>query len=55
MIEPGVGAHRIMAERAGAKRTLEIAGASHAVGVSRPAETATLILEAARSRTPVQA
>jgi pimeloyl-ACP methyl ester carboxylesterase len=50
-----VGAHRIMAQRAGAKRTLEIAGASHAVGVSRAAETATLILEAARSRTPVEA
>jgi pimeloyl-ACP methyl ester carboxylesterase len=50
-----VGAHRIMAQRAGAKRTLEIAGASHAVGVSRAAETAALILEAARSRTPVEA
>jgi pimeloyl-ACP methyl ester carboxylesterase len=50
-----VGAHRIMAERAGALRTLEIAGASHAVGVSRAAETAALILEAARSRTPVEA
>jgi pimeloyl-ACP methyl ester carboxylesterase len=50
-----VGAHRIMAERAGARRTLEIAGASHAVGVSRAAETATLILEAARSRSPVEA
>ena len=50
-----VGAHRIMAERAGAKRTLEIAGASHAVAVSHAAETATLILEAARSRTPVEA
>lgn len=50
-----VGAHRIMAERAGAKRTVEIAGASHAVGVSRAAETASLILEAARSGSPVEA
>jgi pimeloyl-ACP methyl ester carboxylesterase len=43
-----VGAHRIMAERAGAKRTVEIAGSSHVVGVSHPAETAELILEAAQ-------
>jgi pimeloyl-ACP methyl ester carboxylesterase len=41
------GAHRIMAERAGAKRTIEIAGASHVVGVSHPRDTAQLILEAA--------
>jgi pimeloyl-ACP methyl ester carboxylesterase len=41
------GAHRIMAERAGARRTTEIAGASHVVGVSHPTETAQLILEAA--------
>lgn len=38
------GAHRIMAERAGSKGTIEIAGASHVVGVSHPAETAELIL-----------
>jgi pimeloyl-ACP methyl ester carboxylesterase len=42
-----VGAHRIMAARAGARRTVEIAGASHVVGISHPAETAELILEAA--------
>ena len=30
------GAHRVMAERAGARRTVEIAGASHVVGVSHP-------------------
>ena len=42
-----VGAHRAMAERAGAKRTIEIAGASHVVGVSHPSETVQLILEAA--------
>ena len=40
-------AHRIMADRAGAKRTIEIARASHVVGVSHPGETAQLILEAA--------
>jgi pimeloyl-ACP methyl ester carboxylesterase len=45
-----VGAHRIMAERAGAQRTVEIAGSSHVVGVSYPSETAELILEAAQSR-----
>ena len=38
---------RFMAERAGARRTLEIPGASHALLVSQPAATADLILEAA--------
>jgi pimeloyl-ACP methyl ester carboxylesterase len=42
-----VGAHRIMAERAGSRRTVEIAGASHVVGISHPDETAALVLEAA--------
>jgi pimeloyl-ACP methyl ester carboxylesterase len=41
------GAHRIMAERAKARKTVEIAGASHVVGISHPAETARLILQAA--------
>jgi pimeloyl-ACP methyl ester carboxylesterase len=45
-----VGAHRIMAERASAKSSLEIAGGSHAVGVSHAEETAEMILEAAGSR-----
>ena len=45
-----VGAHRIMAERAGARRSVEIPGASHVVGVSHPAETAALIVEAAGQR-----
>ena len=40
------GAHHIMAERAGARRTVEIAGASHVVGISHPAEVADLVLEA---------
>jgi pimeloyl-ACP methyl ester carboxylesterase len=35
-----------MAERAGARRTLEIPGASHAITVSHPEATARLILEA---------
>ena len=38
---------RYMAERAGARRTIEIPGASHAITVSRPEETAQLIVEAA--------
>jgi pimeloyl-ACP methyl ester carboxylesterase len=38
---------RFMAERAGARHTIEIPGASHAVAVSRPQATADLILEAA--------
>jgi len=38
---------RFMAERAGAQRTLQIPGASHAVAVSQPQTTADLILEAA--------
>jgi pimeloyl-ACP methyl ester carboxylesterase len=50
-----VGAHRIMAERASAKSTLEIPGASHVVGVSHPTETAEMILEAARSRGTAEA
>jgi pimeloyl-ACP methyl ester carboxylesterase len=44
------GALRIMAARAGSRRTLEIAGASHAVGISHPRETARMILVAARVR-----
>jgi pimeloyl-ACP methyl ester carboxylesterase len=44
------GAHHIMAERAGARRTVEIAGASHVVGISHPAETLQIILEAAGAR-----
>ena len=38
---------RFLAERAGARRTLEIPGASHAALVSQPQATADLILEAA--------
>ena len=45
IIPPAV--QRYMAERAGARRTLEIAGASHAAMVSRPDAVAELILEIA--------
>jgi pimeloyl-ACP methyl ester carboxylesterase len=38
---------RFMAERADARRSLEIPGASHAAAVSHPEETAEVILEAA--------
>jgi pimeloyl-ACP methyl ester carboxylesterase len=44
------GAHRIMAERAGARRSLEVPGASHVVGISHPAEVADAVLEAAADR-----
>ena len=43
---------RYMAERAGARRTIEIPGASHAITVSRPEETAQLIVEAATVGAP---
>ncbi len=42
-----VASHRFMAERAGSRRTVEIAGASHVVGMSHPDELIELILEAA--------
>lgn len=42
-------AHRIMADRAGARKTVEIAGSSHVVGISHGAETARLVLDAARA------
>src|SRR3954467_4757109 len=41
---------RSMARRAGAQRTVEIPGASHAVSVAHPATTAGVILEAAALR-----
>jgi len=48
-----VGAHRIMAERAGSRRTGEIAGASHVDGMSHPDEKAEMILEATTAAAPV--
>ena len=44
-----VAAHRLMAERTGPRRTVEIAGGAHAIGDSHPSETAQLILEAANA------
>ena len=44
------GAHRIMAERAGARRAVEVPGASHVVGISHADEVASLVLEAAAIR-----
>jgi len=44
-----VEAHRFMADRAGSRRTIEVAGASHSVAASRPEVVVETILEAARS------
>jgi pimeloyl-ACP methyl ester carboxylesterase len=41
---------RYMAQRAGAQRTVAVAGASHVIAVSRPDATARLILEVAAAR-----
>ncbi len=49
------GTHAIMAERAGSRRTVEIAGGAHAIGNSHPAETAQIILEAAQAPSLVTA
>lgn len=43
------GAHRIMADRAGALRTVEIPGASHVVAVSHPGPTADMVVQAAHA------
>ena len=43
---------RYVAERAGARRTIEVPGASHAITLSRPEETAQLIVEAATVAVP---
>ena len=47
------GAHRVMAERAGAGRIVEVPGASHVVGISRPDEVVAAVLEAANRATAV--
>lgn len=44
-----VAAHRFMAERAGSRRTVELRGGSHTVGIAQTATTISLILEAADS------
>ncbi len=46
-------AQQIMAERAGSRRTVEVPGASHVVGMSHPAEALELIREAAEARAAV--
>ncbi|MEL4317476.1 alpha/beta hydrolase [Leifsonia sp. YIM 134122] len=40
------GAHQAMADRAGARSTVQIPGASHVVGISHPAEVIDLVREA---------
>ncbi len=49
------GAHRSMAERAGSRRTVEIAGASHVVGMSHRAERVDICHVAATPASPVGA
>ncbi|MEU4389878.1 alpha/beta hydrolase [Kribbella sp. NPDC023855] len=44
-----VAAHRYFAERAGARGIREVAGASHALSVSQPAEVAASILDAVKA------
>ncbi len=46
------GAHKLMAERAGSRGTVEVPGASHVVPVSHPAETVRIVLEAAGAVPP---
>lgn len=47
------GAHHIMAQRAGARRTVEIPGASHVVGISHPDEVAGVVRDALADRAAV--
>jgi pimeloyl-ACP methyl ester carboxylesterase len=47
-----VALHRSLAERAGARVAREIAGASHAISVSRPEAVAATIVEAVTALTP---
>jgi pimeloyl-ACP methyl ester carboxylesterase len=44
-----------MAERAGARETLEVPGAAHALPVSRPAEVARMVLAALAAVEPARA
>jgi pimeloyl-ACP methyl ester carboxylesterase len=48
-----VALQRYMAQRAEARRTIEIPGASHAVAVAQPSVAADLIVEAAALRAAV--
>lgn len=49
------GAHHVMARRAGSRRTVEVSGASHVVGISHPAETVELIQLAVDTTSPTAA
>ncbi len=49
------GAQQIMADRVGAKRAVEIPGASHVVGMSHPQETLEIVREAVAARTLAEA
>ena len=49
------GAHAFMAQRAGSRRTVVVAGASHVVGMSHHRDTAEMILEAANATELVDA
>ncbi len=47
-----VAMHRFMAQRAGARRTVELAGGSHAVGIPEADQVAQLIAQAAADAAP---
>jgi acetyl esterase len=49
---PEVTLHRFMAERAGSRRTVEIAGGSHAVGIPEADQVVELIKQAAAETAP---
>lgn len=49
------GAHHVMAERAGSRRTVEVPGASHVVGISHPDDVLQIVLEAATAPQPAHA
>ena len=48
---PGAFDPQEPAQRADARQTVELAGASHALSVSRPSETAEVLLQAATRAT----
>ncbi|SER02333.1 alpha/beta fold hydrolase [Microlunatus flavus] len=48
------GAHHVMARRAGARRTTEVPGASHVVGISHPDETVRVVQEAVDASVPAR-
>lgn len=47
--------HRFMAERAGSRRTVEIAGGSHSVGIPEAGQVVDLVYEAAAATSPAAA